>query len=204
MTPNLKRLFNPASIAVIGGGAWAEAVLNQARAFGFAGKLFAVHPSKKEVAGVPAYPGAHLLPEAPDAAFVGINREASVGAIERLRKSGAGGAVCFASGHQAHVLRRVGRCGALQSRQRAWSPHRFVSLRRCAYWQIATALRCHLSQQVTSVLVGKSGMFSDHCLANQSGPSEISQHSPQQSRHIHPFRSQSVRGCYQAFGQGKS
>ncbi|WP_299193551.1 acetate--CoA ligase family protein [uncultured Litoreibacter sp.] len=94
----LLRLFNPKSIAVIGGGAWGEAVLHQAQKFGYVGTLYAIHPSKPEVAGVKAWTGAHLLPEAPDAAFVGINREATVGAVERLRKKGTGGAVCFASG----------------------------------------------------------------------------------------------------------
>lgn len=94
----LDRLFRPKSIAVIGGGAWGEAVLKQAQKFGFEGTLYAIHPSKTEVAGVQAWQGAHLLPEAPDAAFIGINREASVGAVERLRKKGAGGAICFASG----------------------------------------------------------------------------------------------------------
>ncbi len=95
---NLSRLLNPASIVVIGGGPWNEAVLEQAQKFGYPGHLYAVHPSKPEIAGIKTYAGAHLLPEAPDAAFIGINREASVGAAERLRKKGAGGAVCFASG----------------------------------------------------------------------------------------------------------
>lgn len=95
---SLTRLFNPKSIAVIGGGAWGEAVLRQAQKFGYQGQLYAIHPSKSEVAGIQAFPGAHVLPEAPDVAFVGINRDASIGAVERLRKKGAGGAVCFASG----------------------------------------------------------------------------------------------------------
>jgi len=94
----LSRLFNPSSVAVIGGGAWGEAVLHQAQKFGYKGTLYAIHPSKPEIAGVKAYKGAHLLPDAPDAAFIGINREATVGAVERLRKKGSGGAVCFASG----------------------------------------------------------------------------------------------------------
>ncbi|MEM9582217.1 MAG: acetate--CoA ligase family protein [Pseudomonadota bacterium] len=94
----LSRLFNPESIVVIGGGAWGEAVLHQAQKFGFAGELYAVHPSKPEIAGIATWKGAHLLPKAPDAAFIGINREATVGAVERLRKKGTGGAVCFASG----------------------------------------------------------------------------------------------------------
>lgn len=96
--PPLSRLFRPKSVAVIGGGAWGEAVLLQAQKFGYQGTLYAVHPSKSEIAGVKAYTGAHLLPEPPDAAFIGINREATVGAVERLRKKGGGGGVCFASG----------------------------------------------------------------------------------------------------------
>ena len=96
---NFKRLFQPKSLAVIGGGAWGEAVLTQAQKFGFEGKIYPVHPVKKEIAGLKAYPSAVQLPEAPDATFVGINREASIGAVERLRKKGAGGAVCFASGY---------------------------------------------------------------------------------------------------------
>lgn len=94
----LTRLLNPRSLAVIGGGPWSEAVLEQSRKFGFAGNLYAVHPSKPEVAGVKAYLSVNHLPEVPDATFIGINREASIGAIERLRKLEAGGAVCFASG----------------------------------------------------------------------------------------------------------
>lgn len=115
------RLFRPSSLAVVGGGAWGEAVLQQATKFGFKGSLFAVHPSKAEVAGVRAYPSVIHLPQVPDATFVGINREASIGAVERLRKLDAGGAVCFASGYaeataedhtgadaQARLLRAAG------------------------------------------------------------------------------------------------
>lgn len=95
---DLSRLLNPQTMVVIGGGAWSESVIEQAQKFGYSGKIYAVHPSKPEVGGIEAHVGAHLLPEVPDAAFIGINREATVGATERLRKKGAGGAVCFASG----------------------------------------------------------------------------------------------------------
>lgn len=96
---DLFRLLNPKSLAVIGGGAWGEAVLTQAKKFGFKGALHAVHPVKQDVAGVKAYPSVMHIPEVPDAAFIGINREATIGAVERMRKIGAGGAVCFASGY---------------------------------------------------------------------------------------------------------
>lgn len=94
----LSRMFRPKSLAVIGGGAWCEAVLDQAVKFGFGGPLYAIHPSKPELSGVKAYLSVNHLPEVPDVSFIGINREASIGAIERLRKLNAGGAVCFASG----------------------------------------------------------------------------------------------------------
>jgi acyl-CoA synthetase (NDP forming) len=96
---DLFRLLNPKSLAVIGGGAWGDAVLTQAKKFGYTGTLYAVHPVKPEVAGVKAYPSVMHLPDIPDACFVGINREATIGAVERMRKLGAGGGVCFASGY---------------------------------------------------------------------------------------------------------
>ena len=108
----LSRLFRPKSLAVIGGGAWGEAVLLQAQKFGYQGTLYAIHPSKPEIAGVKAYTGAHVLPEPPDATFIGINREATVGAVERLRKKGSGGAVfclrfCRSHGRGCNRRRRA-------------------------------------------------------------------------------------------------
>jgi acyl-CoA synthetase (NDP forming) len=55
------------------------------------------------------------LPAAPDATFVGINRDASIGAVERLSKAGAGGAVCFASGF-AEAQAEDGMAGDAQTR----------------------------------------------------------------------------------------
>jgi len=96
--PPLERLLRPKSIAVIGGGAWCEAVLQQCRQSGFAGSLYAVHPSRKNVAGISAWPDVADLPEAPDASFIGINRDATLATVGALARRGAGGAVCFANG----------------------------------------------------------------------------------------------------------
>ncbi|MBZ0124732.1 MAG: CoA-binding protein, partial [Roseovarius sp.] len=98
MTRDLTRLLRPRSIAVIGGGAWCASVVEQCRKMGFAGPLWPVHPSRSEVGGVAAYARLENLPAAPDAAFVGINRHATVEAVRLLAAMGAGGAVCFASG----------------------------------------------------------------------------------------------------------
>jgi acyl-CoA synthetase (NDP forming) len=98
MSRDLGRLLNPSSLAVIGGGAWGAAVISQAQKFGFSGDIWPIHPSRDTIGGLPAFQGVPDLPKAPDAAFVGINRDATIGAVERLHKAGAGGAVCFASG----------------------------------------------------------------------------------------------------------
>ena len=98
MTRDIDRMLRPRSIAVIGGGAWGQAVLEQAQKFGFAGTLYPIHPSRDDIVGLPTYRGVPDLPTAPDATFIGINRDATIGAVERLHRAGAGGAVCFASG----------------------------------------------------------------------------------------------------------
>jgi acyl-CoA synthetase (NDP forming) len=98
MTRDLSRLFRPKSIAVIGGGAWCRLVIEQCQKMGFGGTIWPVHPKAEEVAGLPAFRDVDSLPEAPDAAFVGVNRFATIDVVRALSARGAGGAVCFASG----------------------------------------------------------------------------------------------------------
>jgi len=98
MTRDLSRLLRPRSIAVIGGGAWCAAVISQLHKSGFAGPVWPVHPKATEIGGLSAYSSLSALPQAPDAAFIGINREATVGAVAELSRLSAGGAVCFAAG----------------------------------------------------------------------------------------------------------
>ncbi|MGZ9811417.1 acetate--CoA ligase family protein [Pseudoroseicyclus sp. H15] len=97
---SLDRLLRPRTVAVIGGGVWCASVVRECRKIGFAGELWPVHPSKAEISGVPAYPSVGDLPGAPDAAFIGVNREATIPVLRALAALGAGGAVCFASGFQ--------------------------------------------------------------------------------------------------------
>lgn len=93
-----ERLFRPRTIAVIGGGAWCANVVEQCGKLGFKGDVYPVHPSKSEIRGVTAYPSLEALPDVPDAAFIGVNRVATVEIVRALAERGAGGAVCFASG----------------------------------------------------------------------------------------------------------
>lgn len=103
------RLLKPRSIAVIGGGVWCANVIEQCRKIGFEGGIWPVHPSRETVAGLPAFCEIAQLPHAPDAAFVGINRDGTIEAMRTLSAMGAGGAVCFASGfREAQAERQDG------------------------------------------------------------------------------------------------
>ncbi len=118
MDEKLARLLRPRSVAVVGGGTWCQAVVEQNVKFGFDGPIWPVHPTRETVGGVAAYPNIADLPEAPDATFVGVNRRATVEVVAELQALGGGGAVCFASGFgeredgvdlQAGLLRAAGR-----------------------------------------------------------------------------------------------
>lgn len=94
---DLGRLLRPKSVAVMGGG-WSANVLRSLKKAGYQGEIFALHPKKAEVEGVPAFRDLADLPRVPDAVFVGVNRDATIETVARLSAMGAGGAVCFASG----------------------------------------------------------------------------------------------------------
>jgi len=94
---SLLRLLQPRSVALVGGSACAE-IIRQCRRIGFSGRLCVVHPHLAEIEGVPAVATVSELPEAPDAAFVAVNRHATIEVMAALADRGAGGAVCYASG----------------------------------------------------------------------------------------------------------
>ena len=93
----LSRLLRPRSIAVIGGRRAAE-VVKQCERMGFDGEIWPVHPTRENVEGRPAFRSVAGLPGSPDAAFVAVNRHATVETVAELAQVGAGGAVCYASG----------------------------------------------------------------------------------------------------------
>ncbi|MDG1192907.1 MAG: CoA-binding protein, partial [Arenicellales bacterium] len=94
---SLKRLLQPSSIAVFGGRE-AHEVVRQCRRMGFAGEIWPVHPTREVVEGYPCFRQVDELPWAPDASFIGVNRNLTIEIVEQLSKRGAGGAVCYASG----------------------------------------------------------------------------------------------------------
>ena len=104
MAHRLTRLLRPRSIAVVGGGTWCEAVVEQNRKLGFEGPIWPVHPTRETIAGQHAFRDLDALPDVPDAVFVGVNRHATVDIVARLDAMGAGGVVCFASGFREFTV----------------------------------------------------------------------------------------------------
>eukprot|EP00913_Durusdinium_trenchii_P004184 g3876.t1 len=65
---------------------------------GYEGEIWPVHPTKADVHGYPCFRSVADLPDAPDASFIGVNRQLTIEIIRDLAIRGAGGAVCYASG----------------------------------------------------------------------------------------------------------
>ena len=96
MTGRLGRLLRPRSLAFVGGAA-AELAIDACRSLGFSGDMWAVNPSR-ELRGLPTFASVGELPAGPDAAFVGVDRHATVEVVGQLAARGTGAAVCHASG----------------------------------------------------------------------------------------------------------
>lgn len=94
---SLRRLLQPRTVAVFGGDS-AVAVIRQCQAGGFDGEIWAVSPTRKDLAGVPCVASIDDLPGVPDASFVAAPPQASLQIIADLSARGAPGAVCFAAG----------------------------------------------------------------------------------------------------------
>ncbi len=73
-------------------------MIKQCQQAGFKGGIWPVHSKGIDVAGLPSVRDVADLPGIPDAVFIGVNRDATIGVLRQLVDMGAGGAVCFASG----------------------------------------------------------------------------------------------------------
>jgi acyl-CoA synthetase (NDP forming) len=91
------RLLKPRSIAVFGGSA-AQELIRQCDRMGFQGEIWPVHPSKTKILKRPVYRSVEELPGSPDAAYIAVNRHATIEIVRALAARGAGGAICYATG----------------------------------------------------------------------------------------------------------
>ena len=76
---DLAALLEPRAVAVAGASTGGKAQANQyirnLRAYGYAGRIYAVHPQAETVDGLPAVPSFGALPEAVDYAYVAVAAE---------------------------------------------------------------------------------------------------------------------------------
>ena len=93
----LQRLMAPKSIAVFGAQG-ADFAVSESQKMGFKGPIYAVHPTREQIAGLTCYQDVKQLPTPPDAAYIAVNAEASIDIVAALNAIGAGGAVLYASG----------------------------------------------------------------------------------------------------------
>lgn len=109
----LQRLIAPRSMALIGAGAWTDAVALGNQAIGYRGTIWRVHPTKASTATTTYYRSVADLPAAPDAAFIAAPNVEVPGIAGALAARGAGGFVCFSAGFsetgspQGHELTRA-------------------------------------------------------------------------------------------------
>jgi acyl-CoA synthetase (NDP forming) len=95
---DLRRLIAPRSIALIGAGAWTDAVAAGNAAIGYPGTIWRVHPSRPSTAQTTYYRSIDELPVAPDAAFVAVPNQEVPSVASALEARAAGGFVCFSAG----------------------------------------------------------------------------------------------------------
>ena len=94
---NLSRLLNPTSIAFVGGNECAVAI-RRTRELGFTGTIYAVHPKREELAGIPTLKSAEDIPGPVDAAFIAVKNVPTIEVVRTLSTKGCGGAVIYAAG----------------------------------------------------------------------------------------------------------
>jgi len=94
---NIRRLLKPRHVCIVGGQAMADSIARCAQA-GFTGEVWVVNPKYAELGGRKCYASIADLPEAPDATFIAVPREATIEILKELSARGAGGAICYAAG----------------------------------------------------------------------------------------------------------
>jgi acetyl-CoA synthetase len=95
---DIKRLLVPRTLALIGGGAWTDAVAAGNERIGYTGKVWRVHPKRESTAATTYYRSVEELPGTPDAAFVAVPNRDVATVAGALRARGSGGFVCFSAG----------------------------------------------------------------------------------------------------------
>ena len=94
---SLSRLLNPTSIAFVGGNECAIAI-RRTLELGFTGTIYAIHPKRDELSGIPTLKSVEDIPGPVDAAFIAVKNIPTIEVVRTLSAKGCGGAVIYAAG----------------------------------------------------------------------------------------------------------
>jgi len=95
---DIRRLIAPRSVALIGAGAWTDAVAAGGEAIGFRGTVWRVHPTRASTSSTTYYRSVADLPGVPDATFLAVPNHEAPAVAAALAQRGGGGFVCFTAG----------------------------------------------------------------------------------------------------------
>jgi acyl-CoA synthetase (NDP forming) len=98
-------LVRPQAVAIVGASAkrstQGNVVIENLRAWGYAGRILPVHPSAAEVDGLPAFNGAQALPAGVDTAIVAVPAAEVLQTLKQLEAAGVKSANVFSNGFSA-------------------------------------------------------------------------------------------------------
>ncbi|MBN9576619.1 acetate--CoA ligase family protein [Alicycliphilus denitrificans] len=100
---DLRLLFNPRSIALVGASSRADSVggrtlENLLDVSHLRGPLYLINPTKSEIRGLPCHISVRDLPEAPDVAIITVPAKSAIAALEDCAEKGAKFAIVLTSG----------------------------------------------------------------------------------------------------------
>jgi acyl-CoA synthetase (NDP forming) len=102
ITEQLKPIFKPESIAIIGAsdrpGKWGYVMVERPLKTGFGGNIYPVNPNKKDVLGLPAYPSVLDIPHEVDLAVIVAPAARTPGLMQECVAKGVKGAVVISAG----------------------------------------------------------------------------------------------------------
>lgn len=100
--PDLKHLFFPRSVAIVGASANFESIsgrpLKLLHRYGFRGRIYPVNPNHSQLMGYPCYPDLLSLPETPDVVLIGVRASLVPDILTQAAARRVPFAVIFSSG----------------------------------------------------------------------------------------------------------
>ena len=101
-TPDLRRFFGPASVALVGAtddvGRFAGKVLMRMHNFGYQGRIYPVNPRLETARGLKCYASVHDLPETPDHVGIVVPAAKVLGILEECAARGVPFATVYTGG----------------------------------------------------------------------------------------------------------